>query len=165
MGGHRSRTRTGVAMGIISVPEVILNPTPTSLAQRAVKRAQGGVVAGMTEDLKSALQSSLGRALDLNEKGERFWIIKKDFIELLEKFGEGADIFVKPGGGCRNDTDCDDKRFCNGKERCSAGKCVRGDLPCLGSAPAAGLWRCEELTDSCILHFQCDGRPCARWIA
>lgn len=31
---------------------------------------------------------------------------------------------------CRIDTDCDDGLFCNGRERCAQGECLRGSSPC-----------------------------------
>lgn len=58
---------------------------------------------------------------------------------------------------CMADNDCDDGRFCNGQERCLAGACVSGPLPCPDDL-------CDEFGDGCVeclLPSACDdGDPC-----
>jgi hypothetical protein len=65
-------------------------------------------------------------------------------------------------GGCRATIDCLDNDFCNGEERCQAGRCVAGSNPCDDSNPCtidscnAGLRQCSYSTQA--IDADNDGR-------
>lgn len=53
------------------------------------------------------------------------------------------------GGGCTNNSQCDDGLWCNGSEVCSAGSCQTGTAPNCSDGIACTTDACNESTDSC----------------
>jgi alpha-tubulin suppressor-like RCC1 family protein len=71
---------------------------------------------------------------------------------------DGIAITVDLGLPCQDEADCQDGLFCNGAERCMAGVCSRGDVPCPPSAiPCVQVACLEEEADCAVTpdHGQC----------
>ena len=58
--------------------------------------------------------------------------------------GGGSSAPVVSDGECREDSDCDDGKFCNGREQCVSGRCKQGSNPCSDNEA------CYERGDACI---------------
>ncbi len=56
-----------------------------------------------------------------------------------------------PASACRSALDCDDGRFCNGVERCEAGRCVPGPAPLVDDGVDCTEDRCDE-TRGWVVH-------------
>lgn len=53
---------------------------------------------------------------------------------------------------CRVDEDCDNRRACDGIERCDSGACVQGEpISCDPPANACQTSTCDELTGACVV--------------
>src|SRR5689334_6844128 len=89
--------------------------------------------------------------------------------------GGGTD---EPGGAngtlpraeCQSDVDCDDGRFCDGREACRQGICMKGDAPCTNPDAAHCAVTCTEgsASASCVVvgrDGDGDGYPSAACIA
>ena len=63
---------------------------------------------------------------------------------------------------CENDSDCDDSIFCNGKEVCTEGFCMKleSSMPCLNSEKECEENICDEATKSCTAKPMPDGTFC-----
>lgn len=61
----------------------------------------------------------------------------------------GEDAAPYDGGSCATDEDCDDRRFCNGLERCVAGSCAPGEAPRCDDGVECTVDRCSEAARAC----------------
>ena len=69
--------------------------------------------------------------------------------------GPGAGPGAGEGGGagsCERHSHCSDGLFCNGLERCEAGRCTPGSNPCETLAGDGCDTECVESTDECLLR-------------
>ena len=54
--------------------------------------------------MENILRSKIAQALQLDANGERRFVLKKDFVDLVRQFGDDADIWIpshRPPGGAR----------------------------------------------------------------
>lgn len=61
-----------------------------------------------------------------------------------------ADVDAGPDGPCADDEDCDDGAFCNGRERCEAGRCTPGETPDCDDGLACTTDTCSSERDLCV---------------
>jgi hypothetical protein len=142
------RSVLDVAVGtVLSIPFDLLDNLVESLAQSYVDEKQGKLATQYSGEMEKRLRGLVSNALGLDANGERSFVIKKEVVDLVSRFGVTADVFLvdKPAGYCASDVDCNDGVFCNGAERCINERCVQGSPPCF-----AGEARCVEASKRCI---------------
>ena len=139
--------------GLLSTPFDLLDDVVELLAQAYVDEKKNGLATSYSGELEKKLRGLVAGALGLDANGERQFVIRREFIELISQFGEGVDVFLpdKPAGYCVGDAECSDGKFCNGAERCVNNRCAAGSPPCFGSDE-----RCNESSKRCI--STCGGR-------
>ncbi|KAK3690582.1 hypothetical protein B0T22DRAFT_529023 [Podospora appendiculata] len=131
-----------VAVGsLLSLPFDLLDDLVELLAQLYVDEKKAGIAQAYSGELEKQLRTLISGALGLNANGERQFVLRKDFVDLINRLGDGADIWLpdKPVGYCVKDSECSDGKFCNGLEKCINEKCVAGQRPC-----SPGEERCVE---------------------
>lgn len=98
-------------------------------------------------ELEKNLRGLIAGTLGLDANGERQFVIRKEFIDLINQFGEGVDVFLpdKPAGYWVVDAECRDGKVCNGAERCVNDRCAAGSPPCFGTDE-----RCDESSRRCV---------------
>jgi len=133
--------------GVLSIPFDLLDNLVETLAQAYVDEKQGKLATQYSGEMEKKLRGLVSNALGLDANGERSFVIKKEVVDLVTRFGVTADVFLadKPAGYCANDADCSDGVFCNGAERCVNERCVQGSPPCF-----VGEARCVEASKRCI---------------
>lgn len=81
------------------------------------------------------------------------------FLALLAvACGSSPDSVDTQGGGenrglgdaCENSSQCDDGRFCNGKESCEQGKCTAGQEPSCDDNVVCTKDRCDDSQNECV---------------
>lgn len=139
--------------GILSTPFDLLDDLIELLAQSIVDEKKKGLEAKYSGEAEKRLRQLVSNALGLDANGERKFVVRKEVIDLVNRFGlDYNDLFLadKPAGYCVSDAECSDGVFCNGAERCVSNKCVAGSRPCIGSDE-----RCVE-SGRCV--STCGGR-------
>ncbi|GAB1318070.1 hypothetical protein MFIFM68171_08280 [Madurella fahalii] len=143
----------GAVGGVLSIPFDLLDNVVELLAQAYVDEKQGSVAQEYSGEMEKRLRALVSNALGLDANGERSFVIRKEVVDLVSRFGVGADVFLpdKRPGYCSGDGDCSDGVFCNGAERCVNEQCVKGEPPCFGVD-----LRCVESSRRCV--STCGGR-------
>ncbi|KAK4224192.1 hypothetical protein QBC38DRAFT_515517 [Podospora fimiseda] len=146
---------------LLGMPFDTLDNLVELLANSWVEEKQKGLSTAYSGELEKNLRGKISEVLGLDAKGERQFVLKKDFVELVGRFGEGtADVWLapKPAGFCGTDADCDDRYWCNGVEKCVNEVCVAGVRRCLGGEGMV----CNEARKSCVMNCGGNGRMCPR---
>jgi uncharacterized protein (TIGR03382 family) len=107
--------------------------------------------------LELARKKSVGEALFASKEnissdyGEYSWYAKLE----INLYGDPSITLAS----CTKDSDCDDKRRCNGKESCVAGQCVSGSpLVCFSADPCTAV-TCDE-AGGCTSAPRPEGESC-----
>ena len=83
-----------VAGVILMLPDSLIGSLVEALAQRYVQDQVKGVVKGYTGVMENTLRSKIAQVLHLDAKGARRFVVKKNFVDLVRQFGDGADIWL-----------------------------------------------------------------------
>jgi len=146
--------------GALSIPFDLLDNLVEALAQAYVDEKKNKLTTAYSGEMEKKLRALVSGALGLDANGERSFVVKKDVVDLVNRFGVTADVFLvdKPAGYCAKDADCSDGVFCNGAERCVNERCIKGSSPC-----DAGESRCVEASKRCVSTCgNRTGRMCPR---
>ena len=149
-----------LAMGLaLSIPEPVMNEVLPVVAKVVVANKLKGIDSKYSPQLKTRLEAAVAKALDLDAHGERYFVIRKDFMQLVAQFGPAADIWLqtKRPGYCASDVECDDGRYCNGVEHCVSEQCVAGKEPCERSTNVDEQYTCVESKKQCLFRMTCGG--------
>jgi len=85
-----------VGVGVtMNLPLSLYRETVQKLALAYVEEKKGRVTSEFSADMEKKLREQLSKALGLDANGERTFVVRKEFIWVLNMFGAGADIFVK----------------------------------------------------------------------
>lgn len=86
-----------------------------------------------------------------------FWIA---YSEHTNDLGFGMSNFRVETIGCVSDSECDDRKYCNGIETCVGGSCQNGSSPCYDDGEYCnGTEWCNEDLDECVDT----GNPCTSY--
>ncbi|KAK3381811.1 hypothetical protein B0H63DRAFT_502139 [Podospora didyma] len=123
------------AGAILSIPFDQLDNLVEMLAQLYIDEKKNGIAQQYSGELEKSFRALVAKTLGLDANGERQFVIRKDFVDLVNRLGEGADIWLpdKPAGYCASDAECSDGKYCTGIEKCVNERCVAGSKPCIGS--------------------------------
>lgn len=136
--------------GVLAIPFDLLDNLVETLAQAYIDEKKGKLVTGYSGEMERKLRGMVAKALGLDANGERSFVVKKEVVALVARFGITADVFLpdKPAGFCGKDADCNDGVFCNGVERCVSERCTKGKSPCEDV-------RCVEASKTCRAMAGC----------
>ncbi|KAK3998152.1 hypothetical protein QBC44DRAFT_386471 [Cladorrhinum sp. PSN332] len=145
---------------LLATPFDLLDNLVELLANSWVEEKTKGISSTYSGELEKTLRTKVASALGLDAKGERQFVLKADFVDLVGRLGDGADVWLapKPAGFCGSDADCDDKLWCNGVEKCVNEVCVAGTRQC----PAREQLICNEGRKTCVMNCGGNGRLCPR---
>ncbi|KAK4466567.1 hypothetical protein QBC42DRAFT_326226 [Cladorrhinum samala] len=145
---------------LLATPFDLLDNLVELLAGSWVEEKTKGISTTYSGELEKTLRTKVAAALGLDAKGERQFVLRADFVDLVSRLGEGADVWLgpKPAGFCTSDADCDDKLWCNGVEKCVNEVCVAGARRC----PATEQLICNESRKTCVMNCGGNGRLCPR---
>ncbi|KAK4162891.1 hypothetical protein QBC43DRAFT_240206 [Cladorrhinum sp. PSN259] len=147
---------------LLATPFDLLDNLVELLANSWVEEKKSGIASTYSGELEKTLRTKVASALGLDAKGERQFVLRADFVDLVGRLGDGADVWLapKPAGFCNTDADCDDKSWCNGVEKCVNEVCVAGVRRC----PATEQLVCNEGRKTCVMNCGGNGRLCPRRI-
>jgi len=84
-----------VILGVGALPRP-MEDAIFGLVSRSVERRAEQGAAKFQADLERRLKSQVARALKLDGTGKRVITVRQEFMELLDRLGAGADVFVTP---------------------------------------------------------------------
>ncbi|KAK4186025.1 hypothetical protein QBC35DRAFT_555229 [Podospora australis] len=146
---------------LLSTPFDLLDNLVELLAQSYIDEKKNGIAATYSGEMEKTLRAAVSKALKLDSKGERNFVLRADFVDLVARLGEGAPelwLAEKPAGFCASDAECNDGRWCNGVERCVNEVCVAGQAAC----ERADDLVCNEAGRRCVMNCGPRGRLCPR---
>jgi len=89
-----------IAMGVaLTLPEFLYRDLVEQLALAYIEEKKGGIESQYSAEMDKKLRELVSEALGLDGNGERAFVIPKDFVDLLRKFGAKAKIFKEGGSG------------------------------------------------------------------
>jgi hypothetical protein len=94
------RMLTDVVVGVtMTFPGSLYREMVEELALAYVEEKKGVVESRYSAEMDKKLRELVSRALGLDANGERTFVIPRDFVNLLRKFGTKANIFEEDGPG------------------------------------------------------------------